>query len=88
MYLTLFNLEAQNAAAPKLPRFKNQKPAAGGARIAKYCKNGSVIQAAVASRDARAKLGFFLASYLPRSGSRFLLHLSGSCASDGTGLRF
>ena len=33
---TLFYLEAQNAAAPMLPRFKNQKPAAGGARIAKY----------------------------------------------------
>ena len=39
MYLTLFNLEAQNAAAPKLPRFKSQKPAAGGAPIAKYNQN-------------------------------------------------
>ena len=29
------NLEAQNAAAPKFPHFKNQKPAAGGAPIAK-----------------------------------------------------
>ena len=30
--------EAQNSAAPKLPRFTNQKPAAGGAPIAKYEK--------------------------------------------------
>ena len=42
----------------------------------------------VASRDALAKLDLLLASYLPRSGSRFLLYLIGSGASDGAVLRF
>ena len=36
---SFFYLEAQNAAAPMFPRSKNQKPAAGGAPIAKYDQN-------------------------------------------------
>ena len=42
----------------------------------------------VASRDALAKLGLLLASYLPRSGSRFLLFFIGSGESDSTVLQF
>ena len=37
-------LKAQNAAAPKLPHLKNQKPAAGGANTAKFKQKRSILE--------------------------------------------